>query len=106
MRCSHERKIRELKATILEQGKEIIALQEKLKSKAVKFSFDGDYCRLPPEVFIGGVKYINAMQSEFEKSNIRQEAFAEKKILRDEIKELQDKLKAQQMLLTHYLKSM
>jgi len=32
VRCSRERKIRELKATILEQGKEIIALQAKLKA--------------------------------------------------------------------------
>ena len=57
MRCSRERKIRELKATILEQGKEIIALQKKLKKSPSRSCIS---CM--DVISVNGVEYVNKKQ--------------------------------------------
>ena len=61
MRCSRERKIRELKATILEQGKEIIALQKKLK-KSPSRSRAKDNIGCMEVISVNGVEYVNKKQ--------------------------------------------
>ena len=61
MRCSRERKIRELKATILEQGKEIIALQKKLK-KSPGRSCVKDNISCIEVISVNGVEYVNKKQ--------------------------------------------